>query len=472
MKWTNLKKLISNREEGATLHKKRRLILTVFIVLVCGIAVILPSYLIAQSSQSRESQFTIIEKLYAQIANNYVEEVDSDALIQGALSGMMSALDDPYSTLLSEDELMRLEGMVLGSFGGLGMYVDKQKGDEVAGYIEVISPIINTPAERKGLRSGDLIIEIDGDGTGDMTLNDAVMRLRGEIGTDVELSIKRRSAEPFPVILTRASIEVPTVEYGMIDDTVGYIRIFVFTSHTGAKIREALGSLLEQRAEHLIVDLRDNGGGALDGAIRAVDPFFRNKLVVSVQGRDGTRKIEHKTTNSLIADVDIPILILINGASASASEIFAGAFKDHGRAELMGTTTYGKGSVQQIISVDDYAIRLTTARYYTPSGSDIDSVGIEPDILHEGEELTDEEVLAYTELVNQGLLDAFIDEGNFAPAEIERFVGQIQEDLPDMNEEYFRHRLRQEVYRSVENKIQLFDLQYDSILRKAIEYFN
>lgn len=448
--------------------------LTGALVLFLFILVSTPSLLAQGSSQQDQRLFTILEQVYQFIQNNYVDEVEPETLIEGALDGMFESLGDPHSAYLTEEELRSLTDTTAGEFGGVGMYINKQVPDaengipQGRGYIEVVSPIEDTPAYRAGLRAGDLIVSVEGESTSDLSVDEVVDRLRGAPGTEVEITIRRGRSQEFPVALERAVIQIPTVKQAMIHEGVGYLRIIQFTPYTNERVREAVEFFRENEYESMIIDLRNNPGGVLDGVVDVADLFFDGGLVVGTRGRVESENREYRAAEGRFVSEDLPIIVLIDEGSASASEILAGAMKDRDRAFLMGETTYGKGSVQQVRSVGLGGFRLTMARYYTPDGTYIDEKGIEPDKVMAEPELSDDELDSYAQLRRENRITEFVQQNmNPSDSEVDRFVQQLREEGITLNERYLRRMIRTEVNR-LSNTSEVYDLEYDLILREAV----
>jgi len=317
--------------------------------------------------------------VFEQVRANYVEPEDDKKLIEYALNGMLSSLD-PHSGYMNEEEAKSMNIQNKGEFGGLGIEVTMENG-----VIKVVSPIDDTPAARANMQSGDLIVEIDGKPVTGMTLNEAVDKMRGKVGTDITLTVVRQGAKaPLKIKLVRDVIQIQSVKNRVIDNDVGYIRISSFTAQTKPGLDKAFGEIKKQTGDKLIgyvLDLRNNPGGLLDQAIAVSNAFLDKGEIVSTRGRnpDDTRRDnvvpgQNQTGN-------LPVVVLINGGSASASEIVAGALQDNRRAIIVGTQSFGKGSVQTLFNVPGGGmVRLTTARYFTPSGRSIQAKGITPDI--------------------------------------------------------------------------------------------
>jgi carboxyl-terminal processing protease len=333
----------------------------------------------SQSSSETYRQLNLFGEVFERVRSDYVEEVSDQKLIESAINGMLTSLD-PHSSYLNPKDFQDMQVQTRGEFGGLGIEVTMEDG-----LIKVVSPIDDTPAFRAGVQPGDIITHLDGEPVLGLTLAEAVDKMRGPANTEIKLTIRRANKEPFDLVVKRDVIRVDSVRARAIED-VGYIRITSFTEQTDEglkkgvdKVRQELGGTMKG----LIVDLRNNPGGLLDQAIAVSDAFLDKGEIVSTRGRSSE---DVQRTNSQPGDIaeGVPIVVLINGGSASASEIVAGALQDHRRAILLGTRSFGKGSVQTIIPMPGRgAMRLTTARYYTPSGRSIQAKGIEPDIIVE-----------------------------------------------------------------------------------------
>jgi carboxyl-terminal processing protease len=335
------------------------------------------------SGQTNTSETYRLINLFGEVLDrirtDYVEGVDERKLIEDAINGMLSALD-PHSSFMGAKSFRDMQVQTRGEFGGLGIEVTMENG-----FVKVVSPIDETPAARAGLRPGDFVTHIDNDPVLGLTLQEAVEKMRGPVNSNIKLMIRRGAADPFEVTLTRAVIRVQSVR-SRVEGDLGYIRITSFTEQTESGVKNAVDRIKQQAGNKLrgvVLDMRNNPGGLLDQAIAVSDAFLDKGEIVSTRGRRGD---EAQRFNAKPGDLlsGLPIVVLINGGSASASEIVAGALQDHRRAILLGTRSFGKGSVQTIIPMGNQgAIRLTTARYYTPSGRSIQAQGIDPDIVVE-----------------------------------------------------------------------------------------
>ena len=311
------------------------------------------------------------------IRRDYVEPVDEKTLIENAINGMLTALD-PHSSYMNPKTYKDMQVQTKGEFGGLGIEVTMENG-----VIKVVSPIDDTPASKAGIQPGDLIFALDGEPVQGLTLQEAVEKMRGKVGTPIKISIRRAGKDPFDVSLTRETIKVKSVRFRLEGGDIGYIRVTSFTEQSTSGVLDAVEKLKKEAGSKLkgfILDLRNNPGGLLDQAIAMSDAFLDKGEIVSVKAR---KSEDVQRWNAKPGDVagGLPIVVLMNGGSASASEIVAGALQDHKRAIILGTRSFGKGSVQTIMQVTGGgAIRLTTALYFTPSGRSIQKEGIKPDI--------------------------------------------------------------------------------------------
>lgn len=311
------------------------------------------------------------------IRMSYVEEIDDHTLLENAIRGMLSGLD-PHSAYMSGADYDLLQETTSGEFGGLGIEVGRQDG-----YIRVISPIDDSPADRAGIQAGDLIIEIDNKPLREMSPDEAANMMRGEPGSPVTVTIAREGQEPFDLTIVREVIAINSVRSRVLEPGYAYVRISVFRVNTGEELEKEVEKLQAENSalKGIVLDLRNNPGGVLQAAVGVVDAFVSEGRIVYTKGRIQEGDMEFMATRRNVSD-DVPLVVLINGGSASASEIVAGALQDHGRAIIMGTRSFGKGSVQTVLPLDEKrAIKLTTSLYYTPSGRSIQAQGIEPDII-------------------------------------------------------------------------------------------
>jgi len=328
-------------------------------------------------------------EVFSRVKSDYVDDIGDKKLLKNAIRGMLSGLD-PHSSYLDKEAYEALQEGTSGEFGGLGIEVGMEDG-----FIKVISPIDNTPAARAGVKAGDTIIRLDDTPVKGMSLSEAIEKMRGKPGTDLELTIVRDDSDkPVKITITRDIIKVESVKSRMLEPGYGYLRISQFQSNTGEETRKAvenLNSEAEGKLKGMILDLRNNPGGVLSAAVSVSDVFLKDGLIVYTEGRgeDNELRFNAKAGDKLDG---APLVVLVNGGSASAAEIVAGALQDRQRAIIMGEQTFGKGSVQTILPMNNNtALKLTTARYYTPSGRSIQANGIEPDITIDRVKFTERE---------------------------------------------------------------------------------
>lgn len=336
----------------------------------------------AQAAEANDASETyrmlnLFGDVFERVRQEYVEDVGDQELVEAAVNGMLTSLD-PHSSYLNEESFKDMQVQTRGRFGGLGIEVTMENG-----LVKVISPIDDTPAFRAGLEPGDLVTHLDGEPVLGLNISEAVEKMRGPVGTDIELTIRREGADPFDVKITRDIIKIRSVRHE-IHDKVGYLRVTTFNEETSMQLEKSVKEIQKELGNDLqgfVLDLRNNAGGLLEQAVAVSDAFLERGEVVSTRDRDMENVQRFSADRGDIGN-GVPLVVIINGGSASASEIVAGALQDHRRAIVVGTLSFGKGSVQTIIPIPNHgAIRLTTARFYTPSGRSIQQKGIEPDII-------------------------------------------------------------------------------------------
>jgi carboxyl-terminal processing protease len=328
-------------------------------------------------------------EVFSRIKADYVEPVEDKKLLRDAIQGMLAGLD-PHSSFLDPEGFKEMRVGTEGEFGGLGIEVTMEDG-----FVKVVSPIEDTPAARAGLKTGDLVIRLDDKAVKGMTLTEAVKTMRGKPGTSITLTVVREGqSKPLTFTLSRAVIKIQSVKHRMLEDGFGYVRITQFQANTGDTLKDALNKLKLQnkgKLKGMVLDLRNNPGGVLNAAVQVSDAFLTTGLIVYTEGRIADAELKFSATPADLIN-GAPMVVLVNGGSASASEIVAGALQDHKRAVIMGTKTFGKGSVQTILPMQGgTALKLTTARYYTPSGNSIQAKGILPDVITEEAKVTKRE---------------------------------------------------------------------------------
>lgn len=457
---------------------RRKLVKNSFIALILAMVVIGASYCFAQvkaQNDSKASSFQYMRKInsvFDFVQQNYVDEIDPVVLYEGALKGMFEALGDPYSVYLDSDYMRDLTDTTEGSFGGVGLTISKpvESTPEKPAYVEVASPLEDSPGAKAGIRAGDLIVAVEGRPTSELTMNEVLGLLRGEVGTPVTITILRGTNMRFDVRLVRALIEVPTAKYGMIEGTkIGYVRLIEFTPETPIRFQDALDSFEVNGYKSLIIDLRDNPGGLINSVVDVADKFIDKGVIVSTKSRIAIENMEFKASkDKTTARKNIPIVVLINKGSASASEILSGALKDYKMAYLVGENTYGKGSVQQVRQLSDTdGFKLTMARYYTPSDVNIDKIGIPPDLeITNMESLTKEQEDNYVKLVEDRVIEKLVEDN---PEMTEKQIAENAKVIS--NDTKIDARIIRKIIRNQVTKYStpLYDLDYDLQLNEAIK---
>jgi carboxyl-terminal processing protease len=342
----------------------------------------------ADSDEETFRQLELFGDIFERVRSQYVDETEDGDLIEAAINGMLQSLD-PHSSYLNEDSFRDMQVQTRGEFGGLGIEVTMEQG-----FVRVVSPIDETPAARAGIEAGDFITHLDGETVLGLTLSEAVDKMRGRIGSDINLTIRRDGVDPFDVAVTRDVVRIKSVR-SRVEGKVGYVRITTFNEQTNDGLEAAMADIKQELGDELIgvvLDLRRNPGGLLNQAVMVSDAFLDRGEIVSTRGRENNDSQRFNARDGDLAN-GLPMVVLINRGSASASEIVAGALQDHKRAVIMGTESFGKGSVQTIMPIPGHgAMRLTTAAYFTPSGRSIQQTGITPDIEVEQAKIETEDV--------------------------------------------------------------------------------
>ena len=427
------------------------------LMLVVLILVFLPGVSVfSQTAPSSSNDYDIKRREYIQLLSNvfdfvhrnYVDEVDPEILYQGAMEGLMNAFGDPYTTYMDLSLSRSISDTTSGNFGGVGLTITKaiESSADNPAYVEVSYPMEGTPGYLAGIQPGDKIIKIDGVDTSTITMDEVLNILRGEIGSPVDLVIRRGENMEFPVTLERALIEVPTVKYSMIND-IGYLKIIEFTPLTPERVQEALDSFIAQDFKGLIIDLRNNPGGLITSVVDVADKFIDAGPIVSTKSRVVyENSVFTATKKNTTMPKGIPIVVLINRASASASEILAGALKDNHLAYLVGERTYGKGSVQNPINID--------------------KIGIPPDLEVLFPELTEQEEESYQKLMEDGILSQKVTSADISEKEIAALADELYSKYP-MEKSLLRRLIRLESDKYREPR--LYDLDFDIQLNAALE---
>jgi carboxyl-terminal processing protease len=478
----------ANKEPGLAVSSKRKIpyswvwiIATALLCVVFACASV-PGVLaqVRDSAQSTELDNAQRNRRYADtihqvfnyIQRFFIDEVDSRTLYEGAMQGIFSSLGDPNSAFLPESEMASLTDTTQGSFGGVGLYISKPTVERADGrplFVEVASPIEDTPGWRAGIHPGDLIISIDGESTDKLTMDEVLARLRGTPGEVVSLVIRRGERLEFPVSLTRAVIEVPTAKHAMIGN-IGYLKLLTFTPMTAARATDAINEFRSKNYQGVILDLRNNYGGLLNSAVDISGMFLDGGVVVSTRSRIANENNVFNARRTGIVPANIPVVVLINRGSASASEIVAGALKDRGRAYLVGEKSHGKGSVQQVYPVDTAGFKITTAHYYTPTGVNIDKIGIPPDRVVSFPEFTDADAEKLNKMINDNRIPEFVGGNPQAnAAQVENFARSLEREY-GLDVTLLKRLIRNEQNRTAIAPV--YDLEYDVQLQEAVNILN
>jgi len=433
-----------------------------FLVIIVILSSIIGLFLFARVQGSDFlSELGPLITAYRAIQNEYIEKVEPSQLMEGAIKGMIESLEDPYSHWMDEEIYNEMKQEKEGEFGGVGIQITIEDN-----FLTIISPLEGSPASKAGLEPKDRIIKIDGESAEKITLTEAMKKLRGEPGTEVKMTIQRREEEnPLEFTITRAIIKFPNIKEETLKENIGYIKIVGFTNeNTAEDLRKALIKLKTIQIEALILDLRYNPGGLLTQAVEVADEFLSSGVIVSIKGRDSSQNQVYSAHQQGEGE-KIPLIILINQGSASASEIVASAIKENKRGILLGEKTFGKGTVQAIIPINkEGAMTLTTAKYYTPSEISIEGEGIEPDIKVEAFKLTEEEKEILVKLKESKLIEEFLIQYPYwEQVDLTSLRSELEKEEITIEKELLQRFLRQED-KNKDNDI-LNDLQ----LLEAIE---
>ena len=406
-----------------------------------------------KAAENQERLFTgFFQTVYKTIKNSYIDEKETKELMVGAIKGMIKTLDDPHTALLELQQKENLEIEIRGQYGGLGIYISVRDNK-----LTVIAPMEDTPAQRAGILAGDRIVKIEGELVKNPDLNKIVKKLRGKAGTDVAISVEREGIdELIDYTLTRENIKIKSVKFTKIDN-MGYIRLISFRKKAPGELKNALKKLIEKdKIKGIILDLRNNSGGLLDSAIKITDLFINEGIIVYTKTRTnavnlsrGLNKKYYATSHTTVAG-DIPLVVLVNKGTASASEILSGAIHDHKRGVLIGSTTFGKGSVQTVINLNnEYAMRYTTAYYYTPDGTKIHKKGIIPDIEVEHKyPNTKKENNEIKKIRDEKLVEDFIKK-NKKPEkkDIDTFIKKLRRKRFGLKNKYIKQLIKKKLYK-------------------------
>lgn len=418
-----------------------------------------------------------LELLYRLVERDFLFDIDHQKVFESMAKGLFAGLGDEYSAYIVSEEAADFSEETTGVYGGIGAYISKNYleyrdfSKPETYMVNITSVFPGSPAEAAGLRAGDLISHIDGNPVDDMEAHEASKALKGEPNTPVVLTVVRGDMV-FDVTVIRQIVTVPTVSKTIIEDTIGYLRITQFTNSTGEQVRKELENFLTKGISSLIIDLRDNPGGIVDSALAVADMLLSDTPIVHVISKYPSKNHTYTASQTTLVPSDIPVVVLINGGSASSSEILAGALQDNKRAILIGSTTFGKGLIQIVSPFFDGYYTLTTSQYRTPNGSDIHKIGISPDI--EVEELTiaEEDMDAYLKLINSGMLTDFVKaHPGYSEEQVQLFMETVVGPDPPLDPEVYRLLLRREyIYAIPYDERPIVDPEFDNALKRAIEY--
>lgn len=379
-------------------------------------------------NQVIDANMALLTRLYHYLENNYLWDIDHDEVYEAMATAMFDTLGDKYTYYVKADESEEYEEETTGKYGGLGFYFSKtylqyqDPADEETLYCNISQVFPNTPSSRGGIKAGDRITHINGESVIPLEADECAKLMKGDIGTSVTVTIKRKNTS-FDLVLTRELVTVPTVEYTMLENHMGYIQILQFNKDTYPKVVEALNSLKLKGLETLIIDLRDNPGGDVDIALSIANLFISKDDLLKISYKDESKNITFKATSPVLLNREVPMAVLINGGTASSAEILSSTLKDNKRAVLIGTTTYGKGIMQTISSFGTGWTSITTASFVPPSGDTIHEVGVLPDIEVDSIYIEDSEIDAYTELLDSKIVSDYVKENpEFSVENVKRFV--------------------------------------------------
>ncbi|MBK5201172.1 MAG: S41 family peptidase [Spirochaetaceae bacterium] len=417
--------------------------------------------------------------IYSLINTYSINELDQNKAFDEQASALVNALGDKYSVYIAKDEMQDFEELNLGTYSGIGSYILKQNPKNINSedpetyMIKIESPFPDGPSDRAGLKANDLISAIDGESVNALTGTEASNKLKGKEGTSVTLTINRGN-QVFDISLKRELVKVPSVVYDIVNNHIGYLRINQFIIGTDVDVATAIQNMLNQGMESLIIDLRNNGGGLVTDATNIANLFLNGQKILTTQSKKTLKeniKITLSSKDTLVP-MDFPLVVIVNGGTASSSEILTGALQDNKRATVIGNQTFGKGVMQQLYSIKDAIIKLTIAHYYTPNGTDINKIGITPDVLVKDHELSDEEIKQYETIMNENLISNYVDKNpKYTKENVENFVKTFDEK--DVYKPFLYSLVRNEyLYRMDYNDRPKFDINYDEYLKTAVEYLD
>lgn len=429
---------------------------------------------VTKEDQETRRYLQILNDAFRLILQSYVDKPEPKQLYEGAMKGLFESLGDPYSVFLDEAMMSDMNDLATGEFGGVGLVISKQlrnpkQPEDQPLYVEVVSPIEDTPGWARGIQPGDLIIKINGESTAPLLIDEAQKRIRGPEGTSVTLTFRRGQGQDFDVPFVRARVVLPVVKKALIptpSGNIAYLRIIEFTALTASKVEEALKEFDRAGYRAMVLDVRNNPGGLLESAIQVSDLFLDSGLIVSTKSRLPYENAVNRARPGVAVPLSMPVVLIMNKGSASAAEIFAGALKDNKRAYLVGENSYGKGSVQQPYPIDSTGFKLTIARYYTPSDENIDKTGIPPDLESKDPELSEAEIAVLGKLLESGKIEAFAKSKSKASIqERNAFAASLATAYP-LPERILRRLVHNELTRT--SVAPAYDLEFDTALNAAI----
>mgnify|MGYP003311617625 CR=1 FL=1 len=417
-----------------------------------------------------------LSRLYKYVQKNFLYEIDHNKVYEAMATALFDSLDDKYSYFVKSDKVDEYQENTFGLYGGLGFYFSKNfinyqdSEDESTLYCNITQVFPNTPSARGGMMAGDMITAIDGESVKDMEANDCAKLMKGEVGSDVTVTVKRGNSS-FDLTLTRELIHVPTIEYCMLDNNTAYILILEFSSDTAQKTVQALTELAEQGMQNLIIDLRDNPGGEVESALKIANLFLSSDTLLTVSYKDSSKNVIYKATEDVFVDPSVNVVILVNGGTASCAEILSSTMRDNGRAVLVGSKTFGKGIMQVVSSFGDAYTSITIASFVPPSGNEIHKVGVPVDYEVESLTVEENERESYKILSESDLLQKYIESApEFTKENIENFA--VLNPQTGIRPEVLNIIVRNEYLRKMNyDERPKADTWFDPAIKKALELF-
>ncbi|WNY62818.1 S41 family peptidase [Borreliella carolinensis] len=469
---------------------KNKFLICVYFLLTLGISslVIVESIFAFDESNnklSRSNYEQMMIQAFEFVKENYVDPVSDEVIFEGALKGIFQALDDPYSQYLTKKDLEEISKTTVGDYVGIGISIikkmhsqDKNEAknlDPNSACVSIVTPFEGGPAYKAGIKSGDCITAVDGKSVYSMEVDKVVDLLKGKEGTKVKVSILRGKNLTLDFELTREKIEIQTIKYDVINSDIGYIRIVSFNPHTSVDFRKALDILKNKNIKSLILDLRLNTGGYFQAAIKMADDILSKGIIVSTKSRNSSKPIDYKASSKQVLPTNIKIVALIDRSSASASEVFVGALKDNKRAYIIGEKSYGKGLIQHVVPFYTGGFKITSSKYYTPSGKSIHKVGIAPDLEIKSPDFSEEEALIYKEIFDKKLIEGFLKgKKSITEQEIDVFVENLVKENPKykIDKEFLGKYVFFNYYQDNNKELPIYNLHYDKALKTACEYLS